>query len=107
MRKRTKSGPKNMTDEDFATADDAAKTTLLGLTDKEILQKATLTENDEVEKIEDEDKELVPLSKRSVENSLKTFKKLFLFSEIKGDQMQDLINRFETLLMRNKVEKCK
>ena len=63
-----------MTDEDFATVDDTAKITSLGLTDKEILQKATQTENDEVEEIEDEDKELVPLSTRDVENSLEIFK---------------------------------
>ena len=30
-----------------------------------------------------------------------------LFSEKRGDQMQDLINKFETLLPRDKVERCK
>ena len=30
-----------------------------------------------------------------------------LFSDTRGDQMQDLINKFETLLTRDKVEKCK
>ena len=30
-----------------------------------------------------------------------------LFSEERGDQMQDLINKFETFLTRDKVERCK
>ena len=99
--------PENMTVEDFATADDAIITTSSTLTDQEILQESTQTENDEVEEIEDDDKELVALSTRDVENSLETLKNLSLFSEKKGDQMQDLINKFETLLTRDKVEKYK
>ena len=38
---------------------------------------------------------------------LEILKNLSLFSEKRGDQMQDLINKFETLLTRDKVEKCK
>ena len=49
--------------------DDAVITTSLTLTDEEILQDPTQTENDEVEKIEDDDKELVAPSTRNVENS--------------------------------------
>ena len=98
--------PENMTAEDFATADDAVITSST-LIDEEILQEATQTENDEVEEIEDHDKELVALSTRDVENSLEILKNLSLFSEKRGDQMQDLINKFETLLTRDKVEKCK
>ena len=99
--------PENMTAEDFATTDDAVITTSLTLTDEEILQGATQTENDEVEEIEDDDEELVAPSTRDVENSLEILKNLSLFSEKRGDQMQDLINKFETLLTRDKVEKCK
>ena len=99
--------PENMTAEDFATTDDAVMTTSSTLTDEEILQDATQTGNDEVEEIEDDGKELVAPSTRDVENSLEILKNLSLFSEKRGDQMQDLINRFETLLTRDKVKKCK
>ena len=99
--------PQNMTAEDFATMDDAVITTSSTLTDEEILQDATQTENDEVEEIEDDDAELVAPSTRDVENSLEILKNLSLFSEKGGDQMQDIINRFETLLTRDKVKKCK
>ena len=99
--------PENMTAEDYATADDAVITTSSTLTDEEILQDATQTENDEVEEIEDDDAELVAPSTRDVENSLEILKNLSLFSEKRGDQMQDLINKFETLLTRDKVEKNK
>ena len=93
-----------MTAEDFATTDDAVITTSSTLTDEEILQDATQTENDEVEEIEDDDEELVAPSTRDVENSLEILKNLSLFSEKRGDQMQDLINRFETVLTRDKVK---
>ena len=99
--------PENMTAEDYATADDAVITTSSTLTDEEILQEATQTENDEVEEIEDDDEELVAPSTRDVENSLEILKNLSLFSEKRGDQMQDLINKFETLLTRDKVEKSR
>ena len=98
--------PENMTAEDFATADDAVITSST-LIDEEILQEATQTENDEVEEIEDDDEELVAPSTRDVENSLEILKNLSLFSEKRGDQMQDLINKFETLLTRDKVEKSR
>ena len=97
--------PENMTAEDFATADDAVITTSSTLTDEEILQEATQTENDEVEEIKDDDEEFVALSTRDVENSLKILRNLYLVK--KGDQMQYLINKCETLLTRDKVEKCK
>ena len=71
------------------------------------MQDATQTENDEVEEIEDDDVELVPPSTRNVENSFEILKNLSLFSEKRDDQMQDLINRLETLLMRDRVKKCK
>ena len=99
--------PENLTAEDFATADDAVITTSSRHTDEEILQDATQTENDEAEEIEDDDKELVAPSTRDVENSFKILKNLSLFSEKRGDQMQDLINRFGTLFTRDKVKKCK
>ena len=100
--------PENMAAEDFATAnDDAVITTSSTLTDEEILQETTQTENDEVENIEDDDEELVAPSTRAVENSLEILKNLSLFSEKRGDQMQDLINKFETLLTRDREEKCK
>ena len=71
--------PENMTAEDFATTDDAVITRSLTLTDEEILQGATQTENDEVEEIEDDDEELVAPSTRDVENSLEILKNLSLF----------------------------
>ena len=97
----------NMTAYEFATGYDAIITTSLTLTDEEILQDATHIENDEVEEIEDDDEELVAPSTRNVENSFEILKNLSLFSEKRDDQMQDLINIFETLLTRDRVKKCK
>ena len=97
----------NMTAYEFATGYDAIITTSLTLTDEEILQDATQIENDEVEEIEDDDEELVAPSTRNVENSFEILKNLSLFSEKRDDQMQDLINIFETLLTRDRVKKCK
>ena len=77
-----------MTAEDFATADDAVITTSSTLTDEEILQEATQTENDEVEEIEDDDKELIALSTKDVENSLEILRNL-------------------SLLVKKEVTKCK
>ena len=71
------------------------------------MQDPTHTENDEVEEIEDDDEELVAPSTRNVENSFEILKNLSLFSEKRDDQMQDLINRFETSLTRDRVKKCK
>ena len=71
------------------------------------MQDAVQTENYEVEEIEDDDEELVAPSTRDVENSLEILKSLSLFNEKKGDQMEDLINKFQTLLTRDKEEKCK
>ena len=105
--KKTSLVPENMTAEDFATANDVAITAPSTLTDEEILQEAAQTEKDEVEDIEDDDEELVAPSTRDVENSLEILKNLSLFSEKRGDQMQDLIDKFETLLLRDKEEKCK
>ena len=48
---------------------------------------------------------MVAPSTRDVENSFKKLKNLSLFTEKRGDQMQELINKFETLLTRDKVEK--
>ena len=93
--------------EDFATADDAVIRTSSTFTDKEILQETTQTENDKAEEIEDDDEELVAPSTRDVESSLEILKKLSLFSEKRGDQKQDLINKFETLLTSDKLKKCK
>ena len=45
-------------------------------------------------------------STRDLENLLEILKNLSLFSDKRGGQMQDLINKFETLLTRDKVEKC-
>ena len=50
---------------------------------------------------------MVASSTRNVENSLGILENLSVFSKKRGDQMQDLINRFEILLMRDKVKKCK
>ena len=46
-------------------------------------------------------------STRNVENSFEMLKNLSLFSEKRDDQMQDLINRFEILLTRDRVKKSK
>ena len=67
------------------------------------MEEAVQTENDEVEDIKDDDEELVAPSTREVE----ILKNLSLFSEKRCDQMQDLLNKFETFLTRNKAEKCK
>ena len=45
---------------------------------------------------------MVAPSTRDVENSLEILENLSVFS----DQMQDLIDKFETLLTRDKVQKC-
>ena len=99
--------PENMAAEDFETADDTVITTLSTLTDEEILQEVTQTKTNEAEVIEDHDEELVATNTKDVENSLEILKNLSLLSEKRGDQMQDLINKFETLLTRDKEEKCK
>ena len=97
-----------MTAEDLAKADDAVITKESTLTGEEILEEATKIDDDGVEDIEDEDdKELAAPSARDVEKSLEIMKSLSLFSEKRGDQMQDLINKLETLFIREKVEKCK
>ena len=80
--------PEKMTAEDFATADDAVITTSSTLTEEEILQEATQTENDEVEEIEDDDKELIAPSTKDVENSLEILRNL-------------------SLLVKKEVTKCK
>ena len=97
-----------MTAEDLASADDAVITRESTLTDEEILEGATKIDDDGVEDIEDEDdEELVAPSALDVEKSLEILKSLSLFSEQKGGQMQDLITKFETLFIREKVEKRK
>ena len=83
-----------MTAEDFATADDAVITTSSTLTDEKILQEAIQTEE-----IVGDDKEMVAPRTRNVENSLEILKNLSLFSEKRGDQVQEL-NKFKTLLTR-------
>ena len=75
--------PENITAYEFATGYDAIITTSLTLTDEEILQDATQTENDEVEEIEDDDEELVAPSTRNVENSFEILKN-FLYLVKKG-----------------------
>ena len=100
--------PESMTAEDLASADDAVITRESTLTDEEMMEEATKIDDDGVEDIEDEnDEELVAPSARDVEKSLEILKSLSLFSEPRGGQMQDLINKFETLLIREKVEKSK
>ena len=94
-----------MTAEDFVTADDAVITTSSTLTDGEIQQEDIETENDEVEEIEDDDEKLVAPSTRDVENLLELLKNFSLFREKRGDQMQDLIDKFETLLLNVQASK--
>ena len=101
LEKDSSLGPESMTAEDLASADNAVITKESTLTDEEILEETTKIDDDEVEDIEDEnDEELVALSARDVEKSLKILKNLSLFSEQRGSQMQDLINKFETLFIR-------
>ena len=72
------------------------------------MEEATKIDDDGVEDIEDEDdEELVAPSARDVEKSLEISKSLSLFSEQRGGQMQDLINKFQILFIREKVEKRK
>ena len=100
--------PETMTAEDLASADDPAITRESTLTDEEILEEATKVDDNGVEYIEDEDdEELEAPSARDAEKSLEILKSLTLFSELRGGQMQDLINIFETLFIREKVEKRK
>ena len=100
--------PESMTAEDLASADDTVITRESTLTDEEILEEATKIDDDGVEDIEDEDdEELVVPSAQDVEKSLEILKSISLFSEQRSSQMQDLINKFETLFIREKVEKRK
>ena len=94
-----------MTAEDSATADDAVITTSSTHTDEDIFQEATQTESDEFEEIEYDDEELMAPSTTDVENSLQILKNLSLISEKEGDQLQVLINKFETVLTSVKVER--
>ena len=98
----------SMTAEDLASADDAVISRESTPTDEEILEEATKIDDGGVEDIEGEDdKELVAPSARDVEKPLEILKSLSLFSEQRGGQMQDLIYKFETLFIREKVEKRK
>ena len=100
--------PESMTAEDLASVDDAVITKESTLTNEEILEEATKIDDDGVEDIEDEDdEELEVPSARDVETSLEILKNLFLFREHRGGHMQDLKNKFETLFIREKVEKRK
>ena len=97
-----------MTAEDLASADDVVIKRESTLTDEEILEEATMIYDDEVEDIEDEDyEELVAPSEGDVEKFLEILKSLSLFIEQRTGQIQDLINKFETLFIREKVEKRK
>ena len=97
-----------MTAEDLASADDVVIKRESTLTDEEILEEATMIYDDEVEDIEDEDyEELVAPSEGDVEKFLEILKSLSLFIEQRSGQIQDLINKFETLFIREKVEKRK
>ena len=80
--------PEKMAAEDFATVDDAVIKASSTLPEENILQEATQTENDEVEEIEDDDKELIALSTKDVENSLEILRNL-------------------SLLVKKEVTKCK
>ena len=68
--------PESMTAKDFATPDNAVITSST-LTDEEILQEATKTENDEAEEIEDDDEELVAPSTRDIEIFIGNIEKIF------------------------------
>ena len=80
--------PENMKAEDFATADDAVITTSLTLTDQEISQETTQTENNEVEETQDDGKEMTAPSTRDVENAFEILKNLSLFIGKIDDQLQ-------------------
>ena len=69
----------NLTAGDFATAVDAV----------------IITSTDEVEEIENDDEELVAPSTRDLENLFEILKNLSLFSEKRGNQMQDLIDKLK------------
>ena len=98
--------PESLTAGDIASADDAVITRESTLTDEEILEEVTKIDDDGVEDIEDEDdEELLAPRARDVEKSLEILKSLSLFREQRGGQMQDLRNKFETLFIREKVEK--
>ena len=87
--------------------DDLIISTAAHLTDDEILQEALQTDDNDDEVILDDDEELVAPNKTDVENSLQTLKNLSLFSEKRGHEMQDLISKFEAVLIKEKLEKCK
>jgi len=99
--------PENLTAEDFASMDDVVVSTASHLTDNEILLEALQPDTNEEEDILDDDEELETPNKTDVEASLQILKNLSLFSEKRGNQMQDLISKFETLLLQEKLEKCK
>ena len=84
--------PENMTN----------KTTSSRLADEEIFKGVTETNNDKVEEMEDGD-ELIVLSSRDAKNSLEILKMLCLFCEKRAYQMQDLINKVETLITKDKI----
>lgn len=99
--------PENLTAKDFACIDDVVVSTASHLTDNEILLEALQPDTNEEEDILDDDEELETPNKIDVENSLQILKNLSLFSEKRGNQMQDLISKFETLLLQEKLENCK
>ena len=99
--------PENLTAEDFASMDDVVVSTASHLTDNEILLEALQPDTNEEEDILDDDEELEKPNKTDVEASIQILKNVSLFSEKRGNQMQDLISKFETLLLQEKLEKCK
>ena len=99
--------PENLTAEDFASMDDVVVSTASHLTDNEILLEALQPDTNEEGDILDDDEELEKPNKTDVEASIQILKNVSLFSEKRGNQMQDLISKFETLLLQEKLEKCK
>ena len=88
MRKRTKPGARKHDSWRFCNCGWGSNKTSSTLTDQEISQETTQTENNEAEETEDDDEELAALSRRDVENPLEMVKNLSLFSEKIDDQMQ-------------------
>ena len=98
-KKKTKPGPRKHDSWRFCNCRWYSNNNVIDTHLQKILQEVTQTENDEVEEIEDDDGELVAPSTRDAENWLEILKNLSIFSEKRGDQMQDL-----TLSTRDKMQ---
>ena len=101
--------PEEITAEILTATDDDVVTTASLITDEEILEEVNQenTGEDVLEVPDDELDEEVFTPTIEVENALEVLHNLSLFSDKRGNEMQDLVHKFQSLVCRDKLEKKK